>query len=296
MSRAFAGKVAVVTGSTRGLGKAMAHAFLEEGAAVVVSGRSPEAVGQASAELGSLGAHVFGQACDVASREQVHALAEAALQQFGQLDIWVNNAGLSAPYGPTLAVAPEVFEGVVGTNILGVYHGAMEALGIFVPRGSGKLINMLGFGDRGSAPLQNAYGASKSWIRAFTRSLADEYQSSGIGVFAFNPGLVRTDLTLRPTAVAGYEGRLGGAFVAVLRMWSSPPELPARKAVWIASSATDGRTGLEVRFGGPGRLLLGALGEIGRRVTRRPGPEVSIQIETVQPAAGDPGGPRLKKP
>ncbi|MEI2652469.1 MAG: SDR family NAD(P)-dependent oxidoreductase [Microthrixaceae bacterium] len=234
--------MAVITGSSRGLGFAIAQAFAAAGAAVVIAARSQAAVEKAVGELVASGWRAAGFAADVSHRDQVEALAEHAVATFGRLDIWVNNAGVAGPYGPTLDTAPAAFEQVVNTNILGTYYGSHAAMRRFLDQGSGKLINLLGHGWKGPVPWQNAYSASKAWVRSFTLALAAETKESGVGVFAFNPGMVLTELLTDVEVIAGSEARLQ-RFPAIVRMWAKPPAVPAAKAVWIASSATDGKTG-----------------------------------------------------
>jgi glucose 1-dehydrogenase len=274
------GKIAVITGGTRGLGLAIAKAYTQEGAAVVVGSRSQLSVDVAVAALSATGGRASGLACDVANLDQVRALADHAIQVFGRYDIWVNNAGLSAPYGPTVAMAPEEFAGVVQTNIFGVYYGTLVAMRYFLSGGSGKLINMLGRGDKGPVPLQNAYGSSKTWVRNFTLALASETKESGVGVFAFNPGMMDTDMLYDVQAIAGYEDQLK-RLPAVMRMFSRPPEESAQRAVWLASSATDGRTGLEIQQLSRSKALGGALREGMRSLLRRPAKPVDIKVTTV---------------
>jgi NAD(P)-dependent dehydrogenase (short-subunit alcohol dehydrogenase family) len=281
------GKVAVITGGTRGLGLAIARAYAEEGAAVVVASRSPAAVEEAVTALRAAGARASGWPCDVGDLAQVEALAASAVQTFGPFHIWVNNAAVPGPYGPTAHIPPEEFARVLRTNIFGVYHGALVAMQHFVPRGSGKLINILGMGSRRPTPLQNAYASSKAWVRSFTLALAKEYEDSGVSVFALNPGLMRTDLVQKVEAVSGYEGRLK-PLETVIRMWANPPEVPTRKAVWLASADTDGRTGLEIKALPPTHLLRGLLREGWRRLMRRPAPPVELAVQTVPSALSAP--------
>ena len=103
---------------------------------------------------------------------------------------------------------PDDFNKVVQTNILGVYNGSRTAMQHFIAQRSGKLINILGHGYNRPVAWQNAYGASKAWIRSFTLALAQETKDSGVGVFAFNPGLVLTELLTDVDVIAGSEERL----------------------------------------------------------------------------------------
>jgi len=257
-----------------------------EGARVVVSSRSEAAVQRVVAELGSAAA---GHAADVARAPDHAALRGLALERFGRLDVWVNNAGVSGAYGPTHALPEAEVLRVLDTNVRGVYLGSVAATRHFVAQGHGKLINVLGRGAREPVPFQNAYASSKAWVRSFTLALARETQSSGIGVFAFNPGLMLTDLVKRVRVVRGSEERLA-PFETVLRMWADDPAVPAAAAVRLASSETDGRTALQVNVLGPARLARGALKELGRRIRRRPAPRIDIGVATIEPEGVRPAG------
>ena len=280
--RQLEGKVAVITGSSRGFGLAIARAFVREGAAVVISARSEPTVRAAIETLSGEGARVSGIVADVGDLAQVQTLAAHARQTFGRIDIWVNNAGESGVYGPTAAIAPDRYESVVRTNILGVYHGSVVAIQTFQAQGSGgKLINMLGRGDDGKVPrYQNAYAPTKAWARAFTRGLAREYKDSGIGIYALNPGLMDTEFLRKVEVVSGYEDRLA-PLSAVIRLWGNPPSAPAEDAVYLASAATDGKTGIERRVIGPRLIIGGLLKEGVRMLLRRPAPDTSLTITTV---------------
>ncbi len=276
------GKVAVVTGGSRGLGLAIARAYVQEGAAVVVGSRSAEAVDRAVAELKAAGGRAAGTACDVADAGQVQGLAALAQSTFGGLDIWVNNAGVAGPYGPTLAIEPAAFMRVVETNIVGVYNGSRTALLHFLSQGRGKLINLLGRGYNEPVPLQNVYAASKAWVYPFTLALAKETRGQGVGVFLLAPGMLVTDLLTDVEVVEGYEERLK-VMGTIVRMWARPPDEAARKAVWLASAATDGRTGRVVKMVSLGSLLGGAVHEGLRRLARRPAPP-PVKLRVLPPS------------
>lgn len=238
MSRTLEGKRTVITGGSRGLGLAMARAYLRAGARVVVASRSCEAISEAVASLRSEGGEALGVICDVGKWEQTRNLARKASSQWGGFDIWINNAGLSAAYGPTWELSMERIEAALRTNILGVAYGSWLAMQQFRAQGHGLLLNLLGRGTRRPSPFQNAYGSSKTWVRDFTRSLAVENDHPEIRVLAFNPGLLFTDLTEDVETVPGSRERLE-IFSCVLGLLGNPPEVAAEKAIWLATE--DGR-------------------------------------------------------
>lgn len=277
-------KVVVITGSSRGLGLAIAQAATAEGARVVVSSRTADAVEAAVASLRAAGREANGIACDVSDLDQVQALADFAVATYGRFDVWVNNAGYAPPYGPTAHVPPADFQRAVQTNVMGTYNGSIVALRVFLPEARGKLINILGRGANGRpAPMQNGYAATKAWEASFSKALASEYKDSGAGIFAINPGMMTTDFLTDLAVVSGYEKRLS-VMPAIIRMWAAPPERPARRVVWLASPATDGKTGLVLNETGPAQMLGGVLREGFRRLTRRPAPPLDMKITTI-PAA-----------
>lgn len=277
------GRTAVVTGSTRGLGLAIARAYAREGADVVLCGRSQVALTHAVLEIKQRGQRASGIVADVGDLADVKRVAEHAVQTFGKIDIWVNNAGVAGVFGPTAALEPAIVERGVGTNILGVYYGSIVAIQQFQAQSTGgKLINMLGRGDRKPVPLQNAYAPTKAWVRSFSSALAKEYAGTGIGVYMLNPGLMDTDLMRQITVIRGFEERVK-PLATVMQLWANPPAVPAEKAVWLASSATDGKTGVEKHVLTTAHLAGGLLRDAAQRLLRRPAPEVTLDIRSVEP-------------
>jgi glucose 1-dehydrogenase len=280
---ALDGRVVVITGGTRGLGLAIARAAGAAGASVVVSSRSPESVARAVADLDAAGVRAAGIAGDVGSLVDVEALAAHAIATFGRFDVWVNNAGSTAPYGPTAHVPPGDFAAATRSIVFGTYHGSIVALRHFLPSRSGKLINLLGWGDKRPVPFQNAYASGKAWVRSFSLALAEEYRDSGVGVFAYNPGMLRTDLILKVPVVAGYEAMLK-SMPTVVRLLARDPEEAASEVVRLASAATDGRTGIEVQSTKPIRIAARFLGDRIARLFRRASADARIEVRSVPPA------------
>ena len=242
MEQLLKNKVAVITGGSRGLGLAIAQTYARAGAKVVIASRSQASVLYALDVLKAEGSQAVGMACDVANLQQVEELAELAIKSFGRIDIWVNNAGVSGPYGPTAHVPASDFSSVINTNIIGTYNGSVTALRYMLSQKSGKLINLLGRGDTGSIIFQNAYTSSKVWVRNFTKTLANEYQKSGVDIFGFNPGLVRTDMLGQVQAIAGFEEKVKSIRV-IAALWGNEADIPAQQALLLASSHTDGKNG-----------------------------------------------------
>ncbi len=269
-------KVAVITGSTRGLGRAVAEAYRREGAKVVVSSRTASAVDETVAALGG-GADVLGVPCDVSDLAQVERLGEQAVQHFGRIDIWVNNAALKASYARTMDVPVEEYTRVLHVNTLGTYHGSRVALGHMLGRRTGKLINLSGRGAHGPSAYQNAYAPSKAWAANFTLALAKEYDGRGVDIMVFSPGMVLTGL-LTDIQVIGrdLEGRFK-RFPRILRMFAQPPEVPAAMAVEVAAT---GENGKYYEFLDRRRKLSGAWAELRRAVTRsrEPLPEIHVHV------------------
>lgn len=276
----LSGKVAVITGGTRGLGFGIARALSQAGAAVVAASRSQNSVDKAVALIRSVGGQASGMAVDVTHLDDMERLAHFAVSEYGRLDIWVNNAGISGPYGPTLGIDPQEFNLIVQTNIVGIYNGSRTAMEYFIGQRSGKLINVLGRGYNQPVPWQNVYGASKAWMLSFTRGLAVKTKDCGVGVFAFNPGMVLTEMLTDVSVIEGAEQRLK-IFPTIVRMWARPAEIPAKKVVWIASAATDGKTGLLINSFSPWVMISSALREGLRILFRKPAPDVGIKIDTI---------------
>jgi NAD(P)-dependent dehydrogenase (short-subunit alcohol dehydrogenase family) len=154
----------------------------------------------------------------------------------------------------------------------------------FLPRKSGKLINILGAGSRKPAPNQNAYGSTKAWIRVFTLALAAETRGSGVGVFALQPGLMETDLLTEVVTFKEHEKRLRDFMPLLIRAAGKKPEVAARKALWLASSATDGKTGLDLSVGSSFNFLIGFMREGLRNLLHLPTRPIEMNVKIISSA------------
>jgi NAD(P)-dependent dehydrogenase (short-subunit alcohol dehydrogenase family) len=285
--KTLTGKVAVVTGASRGLGQVVAALFAREGAKVVLAARSTKDIEQNAADLRAEGLEAIAFPCDVSDPQKVEGLARFAIEKYGGFDIWINNAGSAGPYGATLDLSPDQFLSVLRTNLFGDYYGSVIAMRHFLPRKAGKLINILGAGSTKPAPNQNAYGSTKTWIRVFTLALASEYKDSGVGVFALQPGLMDTDLLTNVVTFAPYEKRMRDFMPFLVRAGGKKPEMAARKALWLASSATDGKSGIDARAGSSISVMFGFMREGLRGLLHLPVRKVEMNV-TVIPSAFEP--------
>jgi NAD(P)-dependent dehydrogenase (short-subunit alcohol dehydrogenase family) len=190
-------KSVVITGSTRGIGYGLAREFLKSGCAVVVSGRTAASVEKTVADLALQFGHerLHGCPCDVRQPAQVEALWASAVARFGQVDIWINNAGIAHPFVPVWELPPEVVAAVVETNIVGMTYGSTVAVQGMLAQGHGQLYNMLGQGANGNARHGlGVYGMTKAAARQLSRALILETKGKPVQIGTLSPGMVMTDM------------------------------------------------------------------------------------------------------
>ncbi len=246
--------MAVVTGGSRGIGFLIASALVEQGAKVIVSSRSPSSAEKAAQKLMEIpNGQALGVACDIKSFSDIEKIASQAVEHFGHLDVWFNNAGITGPYARTADVPMDRWFEVIETNLRGTYYGTMVALKHMLEQNQGKIINLLGAGDVDSKQMQHgyqsAYASSKAAIRRFTLAVANEYEHTNVSILALNPGLVSTDQTnklelLTPDAVEWSKG-----VAMALQYIATPPEEIEKMSVYLASEATNRVTGEIYRLG-----------------------------------------------
>ena len=190
-SLSAAGKVAVVTGGSKGLGRAMALGFAEAGAEVVVASRKLEACEAVAAEIRALGRRALAVACHVGDWDQCAALVDAAVAEFGRIDILVNNAGI-APVPPSLLdVTSELFDKTIAVNLKGPLR--LTALATQHMAAGGAVINISSKASLHPTSFTVVYAAAKAGVNALTSAAADEFGRRGIRVNAIVCGTFHTD-------------------------------------------------------------------------------------------------------
>jgi NAD(P)-dependent dehydrogenase (short-subunit alcohol dehydrogenase family) len=186
------GKVAIVTGGTKGIGRAIAEALVREGMSVCIGARKEAEVEATVRELSDAGeGGVTGAVCDVRSYEEVAALFEHAVAEFGGVDVLVNNAGIGI-FGRVEDLSPEDFRAVLETNLFGVYYCCHEAIPQMKRRGGGYIINISSLAGTNAHPQMAAYNASKFGLNGFSEALMQEVRHDNIKVSYVMPGSVNT--------------------------------------------------------------------------------------------------------
>lgn len=186
------GKVAIVTGGTKGIGRAISEALVREGVNVCISARSRNEIDQTLEDLCALKAgNATGIVSDVCNYSQVKPLFELAVGQFGGLDILVNNAGIGL-FQTVEEMTPEDFRSVLETNLFGVFYCCHEAIPLMKQRGGGYIINMSSLAGVNAHPQMAAYNASKFGLNGFSEALMQEVRHDNIKVSYIMPGSVNT--------------------------------------------------------------------------------------------------------
>jgi len=190
----LAGRTAVVTGGTRGIGLAIARALAEDGASVVVSGRDAARLESAVSELEGLGAAAVGVTADQSKREDCDRLVDAAKERFGRIDVLVNNAGITRDQ-LLVRMKDDEWDQVVDTNLRGVFLMTRAAAKSMMRQKTGRIINITSTAGAMGNPGQVNYSAAKAGVIGLTKAAARELAHWNILVNAVAPGLIETDMT-----------------------------------------------------------------------------------------------------
>jgi NAD(P)-dependent dehydrogenase (short-subunit alcohol dehydrogenase family) len=188
-------KVAIVTGASRGIGRAIAEAFASEGAAVVICGRKQEALDGVAAELKGLAGRVVPMACHVGRAEDLDRLVDSATREFGHIDILVNNAATNIAQGPALEMTDAQFDKMVEVNLKSAYRLTRAVAPGMCERGAGSIINIASIAGLRPQFHSLLYSLTKAALIMLTQSYALELGPRGVRVNAIAPGLVETALS-----------------------------------------------------------------------------------------------------
>jgi ketoreductase len=243
-ARRLSGKAGLVTGASRGIGRAIARRFVDEGARVVLAARDSEAIGRLAAELSAGGGEAVPVVCDVTQESSILSTVAATVDRFGTLDVLVNNAGLGGAthLDDRSAAADEKWDAIVATNLTAVFR-MTRAASPHLSRGA-RIINLSSVLGRFGVPGYAAYSASKHGVIGLTRALALELAPRDITVNAICPGWVETEMArqgwLRFGSVEA--GRDAAAKMAPLKRVLDPEEI-AGLAAYLASDDARSVTG-----------------------------------------------------
>lgn len=238
------GKTALITGASRGIGRAIALAFAKEGAnlAVIFAGNA-QAADEVCQQASLLGVQAKAYQCDVADFDQAKQTVQAVQKDFGGVDILVNNAGITRD-GLVYTMKEADFDAVLDTNLKGAFNFIKHCYPIFVKKRAGKIINISSVSGLMGNGGQANYSASKAGLIGLTKSVARELAGRGICCNAIAPGFIETDMTAE---IDKEENPLAG--VIPLKRMGRPEEI-AHLAVFLAGSGSDYITGEVIRVDG----------------------------------------------
>lgn len=223
------GHVAIVTGSTKGIGRAIAEAIADAGGHVVVSARRADEVQAAAGDVGGRGGgRAIGLPCDVQDPEQVRRLVEGTVREFGRIDILVNNAGVGA-FAPIEELTPEDWRRVIDTNLTGVYYCSRAVVPHMKRRGSGWIIHIGSLAGRYTMAGGTAYNASKWGLLGFSEALMLDVRDYGIRVSCVMPGTVDTYFNEKAPTGEAWKLTPGDVARVVMQLLEHDPRsLPAK--------------------------------------------------------------------
>ncbi|WP_207482144.1 SDR family oxidoreductase [Arenibaculum pallidiluteum] len=231
----LAGRVVLLTGSSRGLGLAMARGLAQAGARVVLNGRDPAALDAAVAALRAEGHDASAALFDVTDEAGIEAAVEAIETQTGPIAALFNNAGIQRRV-PLLDLDRATWDEVMAGNLSSVFLVGRAVARRMVPRGAGKIVNVASLMSEVARPSVGAYTAAKGAVRTLTRAMCVEWAPHGLQVNAIGPGYFRTEMNRALTEDPAFDAWIRGRTPA--RRWGDPSELVGA-AVFLASPASD---------------------------------------------------------
>jgi NAD(P)-dependent dehydrogenase (short-subunit alcohol dehydrogenase family) len=228
-------KVAIVSGASRGIGEAIALAFADAGAKVVVSSRKLEGVEAVAKKITERGGEALALAAHVGHSDQCHALIKSTAERFGKVDVLVNCAGTNPYFGPMIGIEPSAYQKTFEVNLLGAFEASRAfAQHVIDRKGKGAIVNIASIAGLRAALMQGVYGMTKAAMISMTETMAIELGPSGIRVNAIAPGLIETRLAAALTSSPSVVERITSR--TALGRIGQPEEL-AGPALFLASDA-----------------------------------------------------------
>lgn len=234
------GKVALVTGASRGIGQAIAARFVEAGMKVVVSSRKQDALDQVAAELRAKGGEVLAVAAHNGDKAALNALVARAVAEFGGIDVLINNAATNPHFGPVLDAADSMWQKTFEVNIMGAFWLMQAAVPHMKARGGGKIVNVTSVNGLRPGTMQGVYSATKAALINLTQTLAMELAGDNIQVNAIAPGLVKTKFA---EALWSNDAIMEGVIARMPSKRIGEPDEIAGMALYLASPASSYTTG-----------------------------------------------------
>jgi len=250
------GRVAIVTGGGRGIGRAVARVLAREGAHLCLCSRDGERLAATAAELQEAGTEVLAVRTDVTREEEVAAMVDRVLARFGTVDVLVNNSGIGGPTAPLQEVDGAAWREVIDTNLNGLFYCTKHVLPVMIGRRSGAILNIGSIGGVYAYPLRTPYNASKSAVAGVTQTIAAEAGPHGIRCNCLSPGPVQGERfwnVMRAKAEA-----TGRTFEEMKRWWEEQVPLRrfvteeevAQAALFLVSDDASGITGQQLCVSG----------------------------------------------
>ena len=241
------GQVALVTGASRGLGRAFARALAAAGAAVAVAARSVEGVRATAEAIQAQGGRAAAYELDVTDPAAVARVVTAVTRDLGPIDLLVNNAGIMAPMGPDWLVDPAAWWRTYEVNVLGSFLCAQAVLPAMIARGQGRIINISSPAANGTSGYASAYNSSKAAVSNWSENLAQITRAHGISVFAYAPGFVRSDMTEYLAGSPDVQQWFGDFFAKIfVEGRDTPLDLTLGVLMALASGRADALSGCHI--------------------------------------------------
>jgi NAD(P)-dependent dehydrogenase (short-subunit alcohol dehydrogenase family) len=233
-------KIAVITGASRGIGEAIALGFVREGATVVIASRKQEGLDEVAATLKNAGGKVLTVATHTGDESQCKRLIEKTVEEYGRVDILVNNAATNPHFGPLITAEASHWQKIIEVNLLGYFYLCKYAAEAMTASGGGKIINMASVTGLNPGPMMGVYSVSKAAVIMMTKSLAMELGANNIQVNAIAPGIIKTKFAAAlwgdPNLSKRYTDRTPAGRIG-------EPEDIVEATIYLASSGSNYMTG-----------------------------------------------------